>query len=281
MGAPWGFGVAGRELGSFHAVLEGGGTLSVEGSPEALELRAGDVVVLPRGDAHWLRDSPATTAPWLSTILDRHQLVDGELHFGGDDGPTSEVVCGLFALEGPDPPWIDRLPSVVVSEGEVGGARRAAIAAALRDEAREPTRGGAVVVNRLLESLLVDVIRGRLLEPTAGVATPTRAIVDERIGAAIGRVHDALEEQWTVERMAKVAAMSRSAFADRFNSLVGVAPMRYVADLRLARAGRLLRSTDRTVADIAVRVGYGSESTLGRAFRARFGVTPAEFRRSA
>ena len=94
----------------------------------------------------------------------------------------------------------------------------------------------------------------------------------------LARIHDALEEDWTVERMTKVASMSRSAFADRFRSLVGVAPMRYLNELRLARAATLLRSTDMTVVQVAGRVGYGSEASLARAFRSRFEVTPAAFR---
>jgi transcriptional regulator GlxA family with amidase domain len=72
--------------------------------------------------------------------------------------------------------------------------------------------------------------------------------------------------------------MSRSAFSDRFRTLVGIAPIRYLAELRLARAARLLRSTDATVADVARSVGYGSEETLSRAFKARFGEAPSAFR---
>jgi AraC-like DNA-binding protein len=282
MGAPWGFGVAGRDSGSFHVVLAGRGTLEVDGGAGPVELRAGDLVVLPKGDAHWLRDPPSTTAPWLTTILDNYEVVDGELHFGDDDGPITEIVCGVFSLEGPRPSWIGRLPSVVLARTDDAGSDwRAGVAAALRDEARTPTRGGAVVVNRLLESLLADALRGALLELAADVAPPARAIADERIGATLGRLHEAPEERWTVERMAKVASMSRSAFADRFRSLVGAPPMSYLTELRLARAARLLGSGDTTIAQIATHVGYGSEESLARAFRNRFDVTPAAFRRRA
>jgi AraC family transcriptional regulator, alkane utilization regulator len=280
MGAPWGFGVAGRDAGSFHMVIDGSGWLEVEGSLDRIALRAGDLVVLPKGDAHWVRDAPTTTAPWLTSILDRHEVVDGELHFGADDGPTTEIVCGVFTLEGQRPRWMNRLPSVVASRsGGAQGGWRSEVGASLRDEARNPTRGGAAVVNRLLEALLVDALRNALVDSTRDVMPPARAISDERIGSALARIHDAPEEVWTVERMAKTSVMSRSAFADRFRSLVGVAPMTYVTELRLARAARLLRSTDMTVAEIAGRVGYGSEAALARAFRSRFDVAPAAFRR--
>jgi AraC-like DNA-binding protein len=74
--------------------------------------------------------------------------------------------------------------------------------------------------------------------------------------------------------------MSRSAFSDRFRMLVGQAPMRYVTELRLSRAARMLRSTDATIADVARSVGYGSEDALSRAFKARFGEAPSVFRAS-
>ena len=281
MAPPWGFGVAGRDVGSFHVLLSGAGYLEVEGSTQAVAVVEGDVVVLPKGDAHWVKDSPTTAAPWLTTILDRNQVVDGELRFGGDDGPTTEIVCGVFSLEGPGPPaWLDRLPSVVLSRGETpDGTPGSRIAAALRDETRAPTRGGAVVVNRLLEALVADALRGELERLTAGGPLNGRAVADQRIGAALARLHDAPEDPWTVEQMAQVATMSRSAFAERFRSLVGLPPMRYLTELRLVRAARLLRTTEMITAEIAGRVGYGSDEALARPFRRRFGATPAAYRK--
>jgi AraC-like DNA-binding protein/quercetin dioxygenase-like cupin family protein len=281
MAAPWGFGVAGKDLGSFHMVLSGRGILEVDGTAEPVSLGPGDVVVLPTGDAHWVKDAPTTRAPWLTSILDRHGVVDGELRFGGDDGPTTEIVCGVFALEGAGtPPWFERLPSVVVSRG--GGAERGwrtDIQAALRDEARAPTSGGSVIVNRLLESILADALGDEVTARTTDVPASASALTDRRIGAVLSRLHDALEEPWTVEHMAKVASMSRSAFADRFRSLLGLPPMHYLTELRLARSARLLSTTDITIAEIARRVGYGSEESLARAFRSRFGRTPGVYRR--
>jgi AraC-like DNA-binding protein len=284
MAAPWGFGVAGRDLGSFHMVLAGRGVLEVEGAAETVAVGPGDVVVLPTGAEHWVKDAPTTRAPWLTSILDRHEVVDGELRFGGDfggdEGPTTEIVCGVFALEGAAPSWFERLPPVVVSGGEASERRwRAEVQSALRDEARAPTNGGSVIVNRLLESIIADALADRLRDISADVPASAAALSDRRMGATLGRLHEAPEEPWTVEHMAKVASMSRSAFADRFRSLLGLPPMRYLTELRLARSARLLRTTDMTVAEVARRVGYGSEESLARAFRARFGRTPAAYRR--
>jgi AraC-like DNA-binding protein/quercetin dioxygenase-like cupin family protein len=282
MGAPWGFAIAGREAGSFHLVLDGEGWLEVDGLPGPIHVKAGDLAVLPRGSAHWVKDTPTSTAPLLTSILDRHEVVDGELRFGGDAGPLTEIVCGVFTLEDRyAAPWVERLPPVVMSttSSREGGWRHAA-AAALRDEARSPTRGGATVANRLLESIVVDALRVELSELAAETGL-VDALADHRIARVIASLHDNPDHHWTVERLAAVAAMSRSAFAERFRSLVGQPPARYLTELRLRRAAQLLRSTDDSLAEIARRVGYGSEEALSRAFKHRFGASPSVSRRSA
>ena len=281
MAPPWGFGIAGRDVGSFHMLLEGRGWLEVEGATDPIGLGAGDVVVLPTGRAHWMRDSPGSTAPPLTSILATHDVTDGELRFGGDDdGPVTEVVCGVFSLEtGLRAPWIGMLPPVVVSEAAPGDEGwRPAVIRALREEARRPTDGGSMVVNRLLESLIADALRAPLARSLGDVDAPEQGIADARIGRALARLHEHPEQPWTVNSLAEVAVMSRSAFSERFRARVGRAPIRYLTELRLTRAARLLHSTDATVADVARSVGYGSEETLSRAFKARFGEAPSAFR---
>jgi AraC-like DNA-binding protein/mannose-6-phosphate isomerase-like protein (cupin superfamily) len=280
MAAPWGFGIAGREVGSFHTVADGHGWLEVEGTDGPIEMRAGDFAVLPSGRPHWMRDSPGSTAPPLTSILAAHEVVDGELRFGSDEGPLTEVVCGVFSFEdGRRPGWVDRLPPVVASASDPeSDTWRPTVIEALRKEAREPTAGGSLVVNRLLESLVADALRTALAGSLGDASVSTTALADGRIGRALARVHEDPARPWSVRALADVAMMSRSAFSDRFRALVGQSPMRYLTELRLRRAARLLRSTDATIADVARTVGYGSEATLSRAFKARFGEAPSVYR---
>lgn len=277
MAPPWGFSVGARDAGSFHLLLAGDGWLDVDGSGEAVHLGRFDLVVLPKGDGHRVRDSRTSQAPRLTDILAMRPVVDGQLRLGGESEPTAEIVCGTFAIEGGRPAWFERLPSVVLSASVPGdGHWRDALLLALRDEARSPTPRGAAVVNRWLESILGDALRGGL---TNGFVDAT-AVVDERIGHVLTLVNARPAAGWTLVTLAAAASMSRSAFAERFRSLMGEPPGAYVARVRLDRARRLLVSTDATLADIAARVGYGSEQSLSRAFKTRFGVAPSVLRRA-
>jgi AraC-like DNA-binding protein len=278
MAAPWGFGIAGRDVGSFHMVVDGRGWLEVEGWPASISLGAGDVAVLPSGSPHWMRDSPASTAPPLTSILATNDVVDGELRFGSDEGPVTEVVCGTFTLEDGGPiPWFVRLPPVVVSPATDGDGWRDGVMSALREEARRPSAGGALVVNRLLESVIADALGAQLAGSLDG-SVPAATVADARIARTLARLHEELDRPWTVRSLANEAVMSRSAFSARFRALVGTGPIQYLTGLRLAKAARVLRSSDATVVDVARSVGYRSEEAFSRAFKARFGQPPSTFR---
>jgi AraC-like DNA-binding protein len=275
MAAPWGFGVAARDAGSFHLVLAGEGWLEVDGVYGGTHVMAGDLVLLPRGNAHWVRDAPGSAAPALSSILAEHELTDGELVFGGDRGPASEIVCGVFRVAGGSHARpADLLPASVHVTAGTAADWWPAVFGAVREEARAPTAGGSAVVNRLLESLLADAMRLSVAELRGSSGQPLAALADPRVGIVLSRMRQQPGFPWSIADLARLAALSRSAFIDRFRSLVGEPPMRYLAGLRLTLAQSLLQATDATVADVAHRVGYRSEAAFGRAYRRQFGMSP-------
>jgi AraC-like DNA-binding protein len=280
MAPPWGFGVASRDAGSFHLVLDGGGWLEVDGAANPIRLDSGDLVLLPSGNAHWVRDAPTSAAPALTSILAEHAVVDGELHFGGRSGPLTELVCGIFRLAGGRKPLISlgAIPPVIHVPAGSGSTWWPGVFVAVRDEARAPTAGGSAVVNRLLESIVADAVGVATRSLDDGLASPT-AHADPRIGAALAVIRQHLDRPWSVADLAAYAAMSRSAFAARFRAVVGMPPHTYITRLRLSRAAELLRTTDATVAAIARQVGYASEEAFSRAFKDQFGTSPSVFRR--
>ena len=131
---------------------------------------------------------------------------------------------------------------------------------------------------RLLDLLFVQALR------EWGAKSPNNlgwlsGLNDARIGKALSAIHEEPSRPWTVERLAKVAGSSRSAFAARFTEVVGQTPLKYLATWRLHLAAEHLRVGTVRIGEITALVGYGSEAALTRAFKAQFNTTPAAFRR--
>ncbi len=132
----------------------------------------------------------------------------------------------------------------------------------------------------LLEVLFIQALR-HWGSRTPGNLGWLSGLVDPPVGKALSAIHDEPARDWTVESLAELSSMSRSAFAARFAAMVGQPPLQYLTHWRLNLAADQLRARTARVSEIASRVGYGSEAALTRAFKAQFGTTPAAFRRDA
>jgi AraC-like DNA-binding protein len=280
--APWGFGADGGGTAAFHVVTAGHCWLQVEEDGAQLELNAGDLVVLPTGRRHWLRDDPATPAPRLDRLLASHPL-DGQRRLRNRGrGPRTALLCGGFALEGGEPhPLLEALPPVIHVQG-VRGRPLPWVAASLRllsTEVGATAPGSEAVVSRLADGLLTQALRVAVagLDATDGARAPG-ALRDPQIASAVRLIHGQPQRPWTVGQLAAEVALSRSAFAARFHELVGEPPMRYLMRARLGHAAYLLHTTDVGLAEIARRTGYGSEFSFNRAFKRVFGVPPGAYR---
>jgi AraC-like DNA-binding protein len=279
--APWGFGTDARGAAAFHVVTAGCCWLEVEGDGAQRRLDAGDLVVLPTGRRHWLRDDPATPAPALERLLARHPLDEQRRLRGGGRGPRTDLLCGGFALEGGDAhPLLVALPPVIHVRG-VRGRPLPWVAATLRlvgAETDATAPGSEAVVGRLADALLTQALRIAVAELDAADGGQVRALRDRHIAAAVRLIHGQPQRPWTVGELAAEVALSRSAFAARFRELVGEPPMRYLIRARLAEAARLLHTTDVSLAEVARRTGYENEFSFGRAFKRAFGVAPGAYR---
>jgi AraC-like DNA-binding protein len=280
MGAPWGFGVQAHGNPAFHVVTAGRCWLEVDGEPGQIPLAAGDLVLLPMGSRHWMRDEPTTPATELEQILATTRLGQRRLRYGGN-GPRTELLCGGFAVEGgPVHPIFRVFPPALVIRG-TGGRPVAWLSATLEllsAEAAADTPGAQEVVTRLADVLLTQALRTGLSQLAPSGGTGMLALGDQQIASAIKLIHSHPEHGWTVRELAGEVALSRSAFSARFRGLVGESPLRYITRTRLAHAAALLRTTDASLAQIAARAGYGTEFSFGKAFKRTFGIAPGAYR---
>jgi AraC-like DNA-binding protein len=258
---------------SFCAVLEGRCLLAVD-DEDALALEAGDFVLLPATPgftlsgferAKPLRIDPKTTpAP------------TGDVRHGRRGGrPDVRLLGGWFEFDSPDASLlVQSLPAVL----HVRGAERLqALVRLVGEEARESRSGRELVLARLVEVLLIEALRAK---PGGGApAGLLRGLADARLAAAMKHMHGDPARSWTVAQLAKKAALSRSAFFDRFTRAVGLAPMEYLLAWRMAIAKDLLRREDVDLADVAERIGYGSASAFSTAFSRHVGEAPSRYAR--
>jgi transcriptional regulator GlxA family with amidase domain len=140
--------------------------------------------------------------------------------------------------------------------------------------------GTGTVTNRLVDALLVYLLRAWLDDQPDGAAGWLGALRDPEIGRALSLLHADPGAPWTVEALASRVGMSRSGFAQRFVALTGETPRRYLATLRADRAAQLLRDTDDAIAQVALAVGYANEQALGKAFARHYDTSPGRYRRA-
>jgi AraC-like DNA-binding protein len=140
--------------------------------------------------------------------------------------------------------------------------------------------GSEALVTRLGEFLFMQAVRARVCEDSdLGESGWLAALRDKQMGQVLAMLHAKPEEQWTVGRLARRAALSESAFAARFTELVGEPPLRYLTRLRLHAGSVRLRSSDAQISVIAAAAGYKSVAAFTKAFKRELGVTPGEWRR--
>ncbi len=283
LGAPWGFRVVGRNVAKFHLVLDGACVLDVDGE-DPVDLSAGDLVLLPYGDEHAMRDRPGSPVTRLDEILSDHPVDDNaRLSYGGD-GPTTRLLCGGFGLRDTMPgPVLSLLPKVLrFDAGKAGVAQwLEPIFAMLQAEATTSAPGAKAVFAKIADVFLTQILRTYLVGAAETGLLALEPLTDASIAAALELMHAEPDRQWTVASLAGEVAMSRTLFTNRFRQLVGDPPMRHLTKVRLARAAGYLATTDLNVFRVARHCGYDSDASLAKAFTREFQLSPGEYRRRA
>jgi AraC-like DNA-binding protein len=256
-------------------VLEGRCQLAVDGQA-ALTVEAGDFMLLPATPGFTLSGFEPVDPERLDPNVEAGQT--GEIRHGRRGGrPDMRLLGGYFVFDSPDAALlVSLLPAVV----HVRGADRLAVLVRMVGEESGETRPGRdFVLTRLVEVLLIEALRS-----TPGEGAPPgllRGLADARLAQAIRQMHADPARTLTVEQLARKAALSRSAFFERFTSAVGQPPMEYLLAWRMAIAKNLLRRQDLALAEVAERVGYGSASTFSTAFSRYVGQPPRRYAKTA
>ncbi|HTN15773.1 MAG TPA: AraC family transcriptional regulator [Sphingomonadaceae bacterium] len=259
---------------SFCTVLNGSCRLALDGL-EPVTVQAGDFLLLPATPGFTM----SGFEPAMPVMMDAQAEAStkGEVRHGRQDGPPDvQLLGGWFLFDSPDADLlITQLPPLVLLRDADRSGR---VVRLLREEALEDRAGRDLVLARLMEVLLVEALRNVQDDTPAGLL---RGLADPRLADTLRLIHGDPAGNWTVGRLADAAALSRSAFFERFTRVVGAAPMEYLLTWRMALARDMLRARQLPLAEVAERTGYGSPSAFSTAFARYTGVPPGRFAREA
>jgi AraC-like DNA-binding protein len=264
----------------FHVLIRGECKARVADGGETLDLRAGDILLLPHDHLHLLGSDvglPPESDSRIECPIDQGMI---QMRHGGG-GAATQFVCGYLACDRRVcRPLLSALPQMLrvsVSDDEAGWLLQLLRLGVQESTAQGP--GARSLLAKLAELMFVEAMRRYSQSLPRGQKGWLAGLRDPYVGRALALLHESPAHAWTVDELAQKAALSRSALADRFVDLIGEPPMQYLTRWRLALAAQALRTGNESIARIAERTGYESEAAFNRAFKREFGAPPSTWRK--
>jgi AraC-like DNA-binding protein len=289
--APWGFSVpplrdvahilapGAERIVSYHLITDGEARVQF-GDEEPITVKAGEVLIIPHGDAHSVSNGSPTELT-ASTLQDH---LTGSLSVArvGEDGELTRFICGYFGCERhADRMFLAGLPIMIkidLRTHESGAWIENSIRHLVSD-ANVNRPGHSVLLAKVSEALFVEALRRYMEDLPPERDGWLAAARDPIVGAALALMHRKPHDAWTLPSLAAEAGTCRTVLCERFDRYLGEPPLTYLTRWRLQLASRLLETTQKSIQHIAAEVGYESEAAFNRAFKREFGVPPARRRK--
>jgi AraC family transcriptional regulator, alkane utilization regulator len=270
----------------FHYLTEGACKVKLDEGHQSLDASAGDLVLFLKEDHHLMGSDLRLVPVEAARLIDADAAAKGDLiqlrHGGG--GAATRFVCGYLACsQSLCRPLLDALPRVLripVGDGPAGTLLRELLRAGVA-ESLSSRPGAESVLAKLSELMFVEAMRRYVEDLPPNGRGWLAGVRDAQIGRTLALLHGDPGREWTVDDLARRVALSRSALAERFATLVGEPPMKYLKRWRLALAAQALRAGNEAVGCVAEQSGYESEAAFNRAFKSEFGLPPATWRRKS
>jgi AraC-like DNA-binding protein len=288
---PWSLRIRDEAPLTVLAMVRGEAWVMADGGDEPIALHVGDVAVFRGPDPYTVADDPATPpqvaidpgqvcrglVPGAEKLLESFRL--GVRTWGNSADGSTVMLTGTYSLDGEVSGRLLRaLPPILVLRDDEWDCP---VVPLLADEIVKDEPGQEAVLDRLLDLLLIAVLRAWFARPGNGSPEWYRAYGDPVVGHALRLLHNNPAHPWTVAELARETGASRAALARRFAELVGEPPMAFLTSWRIALAADLLLEPGATVGSVADRVGYGSPFALSAAFKRVRGVSPQQHRAAA
>lgn len=273
--SPWGIDEPQAECGTFHVVIRGSAWLMTEELISPVFLSTGDIIAFPTGSSHQISEQPDSQLMSGGEVLEKIRSNSSPF---SDGQSVVTLLCGYFQYQTDiSLPLLRDMPSMlhIKTEEEPELAWLNHLIKTLAYESRSLQPGNAVVVDRLTEVLVIQLLRWHMRHQrnTPGYF---QALGDDKLSRALSLIHQEPSKPWTVESLGRAVSMSRTSFANRFQSIVGMTPLAYLSQWRMHIAYGLLVEGELSMLSIAEQVGYKSEASFGKAFKKIVGISPGK-----
>lgn len=272
---------AGAKL-AIHGILDGEAFAWTNDADRSRHLLPGDIVLVRGPSKQFMAHAPgADVIPFVGHPSSGPPGGARRMMFGTGSGNPTTFFCGAYTFEGDlCAGLLAGLPDLTVVRPRAGSSLRATLDVFAGELLRDAP-GQQALLDSLLDVILVQALRQQLFADVQSAPAWFRAMDDPSVGAALRAVHAAPARAWTVADLAAEASLSRATFARRFTALLGVAPLTYVTDWRMALAREQLRDGDASLAAVARSLGYASEFSFAAAFKRHHGSPPGRWRTAA
>lgn len=276
----WSYSLTRQDTILFYLVMSGGFCIDVGNGPR--ETRAGDMIMIPSAHQHvsYALNYHSDEAQPLDELL--MSCKDHTLDLKGDgDSEASLILIECKYDKAMIRPLLSVLPSILPEVNDEDDGRFEVIDVEIRLltlEAEHERMGKTAVINHWASIMMIECLRVYIESLPEATENWLKAMKDPFLTKALVAMHEMPNENWTINKLAEVAGMSRSSFAQRFKEVVGIPPLTYLMDYRLRLAARYLRLQQNSISRISGLVGYASDSTFSQAFKRVYGISPKAYR---
>ncbi|WP_367104491.1 helix-turn-helix domain-containing protein [uncultured Psychrobacter sp.] len=278
----WSYTINRQDTILFYLVLSGSFCINV--GSEIREAHTGDTIMISNAYQHvcYATGHDGSNAVPLDTELVNYKDSSIVLNKESNDAQNASLILIECRYERDMmQPLLTVLPTILPELSRMADGRFDVIdveVKLLTLESEHERMGKTAVINHWASIMMIECLRTYVESLSEATDNWLMALKDPYLAKALAAMHDAPERNWTIHKLAEVAGMSRSSFAQRFKDVVGVPPLTYLIDYRLRLSARYLRRQQHSISRISELVGYASDSTFSQAFKRVYHVSPKAYR---
>lgn len=261
-------------VGAFHLIEQGECWLTLD--KKQIHLQAGDIFFLPQNRPHLIAGQAQNLSENNVPHAQDNPVTLFKVYSIGQNSADLKMFCGLFYYSKPSL-LIDSLPEYLhlsLNDTPVQPLIRL-----MQQEADNHQSGAKSLMDALVTVLFIYILRHGLQANLLHCGL-FAGLQDKRLAKVLEQLFNAPQQAWNMDALAALAAMSRANFMRVFQQKIGMAPGKFLTQLRLQEAALLLNKTQKNILSVALEVGYQSEAHFSKAFKALYGMTPSQYRKA-